>query len=398
MQLGRIGSAAWNSERDDVLELSPNSFAKKRERQSRKRPLYKPRPTHQSASSSRGRGRHSRRRRSRSHDRRRRRSRSYSERRSRSRERRKRRKSSYSPRRKGSPKRMYIPPPRRTSPLKTRYSPPRRTSPPPRRTSPPKSRYSPSRRDDSPPAPKLPLGSSRKSKIMSSHLYQPPTWSDFPTSNKLYLFQVIKEGEHILNIPLFQQANFTTFGKDANNEVQVLHPSTSRYHATIQYGKPKKKAPAGMFLYDLKSSHGTTINSIKLQPERFQEVVPGDRVGFGGSKRVYLLVEGSNASSLPFTSQKSDVPRIEQKKVREASDWEKELRETEREVGVNPIQRYHKKMLSKMQNIWDWRDPTFNNDRTSYLSHMKRKKRDYSEAGHRVRLGDTPSPGKTFFH
>lgn len=377
MQLGRIGSAAWNSERDDVLELSPTSFAKKRERESRKRPLYKPRPTHQSTSSSRGRGRYSRRRRSRSHDRRRRRSRSY-ERRSRSRERRKRRKSSYSPRRRGSPKRMYIPPPRRTSP--------------------PKTRYSPSRQDDSPPAPKLPLGSSRKSKILSSHPYQPPTWSDFPTSNKLYLFQVIKAGEHILNIPLFQQANFTTFGKDANNEVQVLHPSTSRYHATIQYGKPKKKAPAGMFLYDLKSSHGTTINGIRLQPERFQEVVPGDRVGFGGSKRVYLLVEGSNASSLPFTSKKSDVPKIEQKKVREAPDWEKELRETEREVGVNPIQRYHKKMLKSMQNIWDWRDPTFNNDRTTYLSHMKKKKRDYSEAGHRVRMGDTPSPGKTFFH
>jgi len=346
-QLGRVGSAAWAVDRSDVLELSPTSFAKKRQRDEDKRPLYKPRPNHQSISSDRDRGRY-RRRRSRSHGRRRRdrRSRSYDRRDRRKYSPNRRRKRDYSPRRReSSPKRMYIPPPRRS---------PERSV-----------RYSPSRREESPPPP-----DTRKSKALAGHPYQPPTWSDFPARNKMYLFQVIKDGEHILNIPLFQQANFTTFGKDKINEVRVMHPSTSRFHACIQFGRFKQKTPA-IFLYDLKSSHGTMINGIRLPPEKFQEIVPGDRVAFGASKRIYLLANGTNVSNLPFIP--NDVPQIEKKKQQEAAEWEKELREIESEIGQNPIQRRHKKMLKHMEKIWDWRDPTFNDDRLNYLQHMKTK-------------------------
>jgi len=304
----------WGEERDNVLELSPESFARKRQRALQNKPLFKPKPRNQFSSRSRR-----RRRRSRSSGRRRRRSRSYERRRSRSYDRRRR----------------QVPVPVVSV---------------------------------SPQPPDL---RKKRALTIQAHPYKPPTWSEFPGKDKAYIFQVIKEGVHILNIPLFDKANFTTFGKDESNEINVLHPSTSRFHCAVQFGKLKQLA---LFIFDLGSTHGTIVNGIRLKPKKFTEIVPGDRIQLGASKRVYLLVEGSDKSQLPLADQ-NEAPQVDKpkKRITKEKEWEKELKRAEHEVGVNPIKQRHIKILESMQGRWDWRDPMYEEDRLHYLEVMKKK-------------------------
>jgi pSer/pThr/pTyr-binding forkhead associated (FHA) protein len=70
------------------------------------------------------------------------------------------------------------------------------------------------------------------------------------------------------------------------------HPSLSRYHAILQYSDGSIDPinyPAGFYIYDLKSTHGTFMNKTKITPLKHIHVQVGSIIKFGMSTRLYVL-------------------------------------------------------------------------------------------------------------
>ncbi|KAF9902193.1 Kanadaptin [Linnemannia zychae] len=111
--------------------------------------------------------------------------------------------------------------------------------------------------------------------------YQKPAWSGYP--NQQFFFEVIKNGVVVdkIQAPLKE---FLTIGRLPMCDLEMEHPSLSRYHAIIQF-----KSSGETFLYDLNSSHGTKVNKSKIPPQMHVKIKPGDQLRFGESTRIYLF-------------------------------------------------------------------------------------------------------------
>ncbi|KAF9929649.1 Kanadaptin [Linnemannia zychae] len=111
--------------------------------------------------------------------------------------------------------------------------------------------------------------------------YQRPAWSGYP--NQQFFFEVIKNGVLVDKV-LAPNKEFLTIGRLPMCDLEMEHPSLSRYHAVIQF-----KSNGDAFLYDLNSSHGTVVNKAKIPPQIYVKIKPGDQLRFGESTRIYLF-------------------------------------------------------------------------------------------------------------
>ena len=137
--------------------------------------------------------------------------------------------------------------------------------------------------------------------------YTEPTWSSTPSEP--YVLTVIKTGTIIQTVQLSNQP-YHTFGRLPSCDIQLEHPSVSRYHAVLQYRPPLGEeessaesngdsAPSssisvnpkeeGFYVYDLGSTHGTYLNKSKIQMRCYYRLRLGQMVKFGGSSRLFLL-------------------------------------------------------------------------------------------------------------
>ena len=140
--------------------------------------------------------------------------------------------------------------------------------------------------------------------------YNEPTWSSTPQSP--FILTVIKNGTILETIQLSLKP-FHVFGRLPSCDVQLEHPSISRYHAILQYRPLNKQGSddessndalsvpvvsssvstnpteEGFYVYDLGSTHGTFINKTKIQMRCFYRLRVGQMVKFGGSSRLFLL-------------------------------------------------------------------------------------------------------------
>lgn len=146
--------------------------------------------------------------------------------------------------------------------------------------------------------------------LSSTHLqYVEPEWALCVTlSESHYSLDVLKSGIIIENISLSsdalanrikqpRQSSYLVIGKLPICDLQLEHPSISRFHAVLQFGDDtttknpsaeSTRAP-GWYLYDLGSSHGSFINKSQLPARTFVRLRVGDFIRFAGSTRQYLL-------------------------------------------------------------------------------------------------------------
>ncbi|KNE68786.1 hypothetical protein AMAG_13427 [Allomyces macrogynus ATCC 38327] len=111
--------------------------------------------------------------------------------------------------------------------------------------------------------------------------YNPPTWSSIPTEP--WKFEVLKNGVIVQEIAYPETKPFLTVGRLPTCDVDLEHPSISRYHAVLQFSDQNE-----LFLFDL-STHGTTLNK-KLVPSRQHvRVRSGDMIRFGASSRLFIV-------------------------------------------------------------------------------------------------------------
>ncbi|XP_037073225.1 kanadaptin-like [Pollicipes pollicipes] len=80
------------------------------------------------------------------------------------------------------------------------------------------------------------------------------------------------------------------FGRLPDYDVRLEHPFISRHHAVLVYRlQSGDSREAGFYLYDLGSTHGTTLNKTPVQPKVYCRMRVGHMCKFGGSSRLFIL-------------------------------------------------------------------------------------------------------------
>jgi len=83
-----------------------------------------------------------------------------------------------------------------------------------------------------------------------------------------------------------------TFGKLAENDVPVAHPSTSRFHSLIVVSEPY-----GPLLIDLEAANGTFLDDRRLEPFKGALLTPTSIVALGTSTRRYSFTFDASADA-----------------------------------------------------------------------------------------------------
>ncbi|XP_067632230.1 kanadaptin [Eurosta solidaginis] len=136
--------------------------------------------------------------------------------------------------------------------------------------------------------------------------YKVPPWSQTPPDSINFKFEVLKSGQIIDEIENLQTQAIWKFGRlpPPANDIELAHPTISRYHAILQY-RPKKQIelantesaaaddsrnpPEGWYIYDLNSTHGTFLNKQRIPPNIFIRIRVGHIMRLGASTRSYIL-------------------------------------------------------------------------------------------------------------
>jgi protein phosphatase 1D len=118
--------------------------------------------------------------------------------------------------------------------------------------------------------------------------YTEPEWGG-NISNEDYSLEVLKDGVIAEKI-LLNTKSFYIFGRLSNCDVQMNHPSSSRYHAILQYRlQPTEKSSKGFYIYDLGSTHGTFLNKNRIKSKVYAPIKVGQFFKIGGSSRLLIL-------------------------------------------------------------------------------------------------------------
>ena len=118
---------------------------------------------------------------------------------------------------------------------------------------------------------------------MPAATYTPPPWSSLPPVK--YVLEVIREGAVLASKPIDAQPHYVLGREPSSAQVVLLHPSVSRAHAVIQHS-----AVGEVYVRDLGSTHGTTLNRKRLPPDQFVRLLPGAVLRLGSSSRALTLV------------------------------------------------------------------------------------------------------------
>jgi pSer/pThr/pTyr-binding forkhead associated (FHA) protein len=142
--------------------------------------------------------------------------------------------------------------------------------------------------------------------------YNTPESSAIPPVE--YTLEVLRNGTIIDYISLSHRP-YTVFGRSPDSDVVLDHPTISRYHALVQYKSEFEHGqPAGLYLYDCGSTHGTFMNKKRLEPKVYVRIKIGYIIKFGQSTRLYLVQGDSSAEADNVNNSTGDDVTHEQMK------------------------------------------------------------------------------------
>ncbi|KAG0168172.1 Kanadaptin [Apophysomyces sp. BC1015] len=111
--------------------------------------------------------------------------------------------------------------------------------------------------------------------------YEKPTWAGVASFD--YGFEVLKGGVTVENVK-GPKKDYITIGRLPLCDIQMEHPSISRYHAILQFNED-----GDAFLYDLNSAHGTRLNKKAVPAREHVRLQAGDQLRFGESTRLCIF-------------------------------------------------------------------------------------------------------------
>lgn len=177
--------------------------------------------------------------------------------------------------------------------------------------------------------------------------YKEPKWSGICPDGPEYALEVLKSGMIVDKVDLTNKAYYV-FGRLANCDVVMAHPTISRHHCVLQYkafaeeGEP----PCGWYLFDLGSTHGTFLNKDRLKASHYTRVRVGHQIKFGNSTRTYIMLgpdfdcEGESELTVTEIKRRSHDMKLERDRmIKEAVEQrERDRKEEEKrreEQGID---------------------------------------------------------------
>ena len=110
-----------------------------------------------------------------------------------------------------------------------------------------------------------------------------------PAPGQRWRLHVFRGDVQLDPLPLHTQATYL-FGRDRRvADVPLDHPSASNQHAVVQHRRVSGGAVTP-YVMDLESTHGTTLNTVRMEPARYYELLEGDVLRFGTSSREYVVM------------------------------------------------------------------------------------------------------------
>lgn len=111
---------------------------------------------------------------------------------------------------------------------------------------------------------------------------------------RLYPFK----GEKALPVLYVHRQSAYLIGRDRKiADLPLDHPSISKQHAVLQYRLVTYKRENGSqskrirpYLIDLGSANGTFINNVKMEKQKYHELLERDVIKFGFSSREYVVL------------------------------------------------------------------------------------------------------------
>ncbi|KAG2222709.1 hypothetical protein INT45_011197 [Circinella minor] len=153
--------------------------------------------------------------------------------------------------------------------------------------------------------------------------YKKPEWS--AQAQYGYGFEVLKGGLSLDKI-MGPQKEFATIGRLPLCDIQMEHPSISRYHAILQFNND-----GNIFIYDLDSAHGTRVNKHLIQPRTYIPLKPGDQVRFGESTRLCIFETDQPLDEEEEIEKEEAIRHRSRAAITQHAAEEGDLRKTEKE-------------------------------------------------------------------
>ncbi len=167
--------------------------------------------------------------------------------------------------------------------------------------------------------------------------YREPSWSCLPPDGKsVYSLEVLKDGVIAQKLQLSDKS-FFVFGRRPSCDLQMEHPSLSRYHALLQYGKKDDEGEAGFHLFDLGSTHGSWHNKQRCFPKTYYRLKVGHTFKLGGSTRLLVLqgpeedMEAESELGVTELQEKARIKALEKEKLKAEEDRKEKERKEEEE-------------------------------------------------------------------
>lgn len=153
--------------------------------------------------------------------------------------------------------------------------------------------------------------------------YRAPEWSGDPPAG--YSLETLRLGAIVERRDV---GACTVFGRFTDCHVVLQHPSISRHHAALVYRcqSSDSGSPAGFYLCDLNSTHGTLVNKQPIQPSVYSRLRVGHMFKLGGSTRLFILqgpaVDEELESAMTVTEIKQEAEQRKLKQQLRMSDRE----------------------------------------------------------------------------
>eukprot|EP00871_Galdieria_phlegrea_P001688 jgi/Galph1/251/GphlegSOOS_G4970.1 len=132
-------------------------------------------------------------------------------------------------------------------------------------------------------------------------IYVAPLWS--APQKEATTLEIIKEG-CIIQTRNLKGREYVFIGRAGDCDIQLEHPSASRYHAVLQFDGLQP------YLFDLGSTHGTFLSKKRLEPRVYYPIAVGESFRCGMSSRVFVVSYEQNEANLVSESYRETEGRF----------------------------------------------------------------------------------------
>jgi smad nuclear-interacting protein 1 len=128
-------------------------------------------------------------------------------------------------------------------------------------------------------------------------------WSEPPDAakpTKRWRLYVFKGKEALEPYHIHRQSAYLLGRERKVADIPLDHPSCSSQHAVLQYRMTEKQEAERAtrlirpYVMDLNSTNGTYVNSKRIEPQRYLELLEKDVIRFGYSSREFVLLHAES--------------------------------------------------------------------------------------------------------